>query len=73
MKLSHWLGWGGNILLISGLILIGFKWPYAFLLTAVGEVLWLWESIRLKRLDMIVLCAVFTVVAVFNWLLWMFL
>lgn len=65
------LGWLGNIFLIAGLILIGFKWPHAFLLTAIGEVAWLAESIRLRRSDMIFLCATFTVIAVANWFMWL--
>ncbi len=70
--MRHLFGWGGNALLIAGLILIGVKWPHAFLLTVLGELLWLAESIRLKRLDMIVLCSVFSIIALVNWVQWVF-
>lgn len=64
------MGWAGNVFLVAGLVLIGRKWRHAFGLTFVGEVLWLVESARIERLDMVVLCLVFAAIAAWNWFQW---
>jgi hypothetical protein len=48
--------------------LIGKKHRHAMLFYLVGELLWLWESLRIDRLDMVFLCSVFSVLALRNWL-----
>jgi len=67
---AHWIGWAGNIFLILGLFLIGRKWRHSFLLTSIGESLWLWESWRIEREDMVILCGVFLILALWNWWQW---
>lgn len=64
------MGWVGNVFLILGLVLAGRKWKHAYAWTVAGEVLWLIESAKLVRWDMIVLCAVFAVIAAWNWWQW---
>ncbi len=64
------MGWVANIFLLIGLVGLGKKWKHAFLFTAVGEVLWVVESVLIARWDMITLCAVFAVLALWNWVVW---
>lgn len=68
--MSDVLGWSGNVVLITGLLLIGRRYRHAFAWTVAGEVIWLIESIRLARVDMAFLCLVFAAIAAYNWRLW---
>jgi nicotinamide riboside transporter PnuC len=68
--MSEALGWIGNVFLISAMLLLGRKWRHAFLLTAVGEVIWCASSALIGRWDMISLCVLFAILAVRNWWVW---
>ena len=64
------MGWIANAVLIAGCWLLGKKIRAAFLFTFVGESLWVIESARIERYDMLFLCVVFGGLALRNWFLW---
>lgn len=64
------LGWIANLFLFLAVWLVGKKYRASFLFTFVGEALWTFESYRIERTDMVVLCVVFGVMALWNWWQW---
>ncbi len=67
--MSPW-GWGANVVLFSGLWFVGNRLWWAFLLTAVGEVVWVVIAWNRGQIDLAAICAVFALVAVRNLLKW---
>jgi hypothetical protein len=65
-----YIGWIGNAFVIAGCYGIGNKWRHAFLLTAVGEVVWIATAMLRGQYDLAAICVVFGVLAVRNWWLW---
>jgi hypothetical protein len=64
------LGWFGNIFLVLGLYLIGFKWRPAFLFSVVGEAVWITLAIQRHQYDLAFMCVVFGVMAIRNFIKW---
>lgn len=64
------LGWIANLFVVAGLVTIGRKWPHAFAFTAVGEILWCVKAAKTRQWDILSICVVFAVVALFNWYQW---
>lgn len=62
--------WIANLLVLVGLYLIGRKIRCAFLFSAVGEAIWTVCSASEGRWDLASICAVFTVMAVWNYVKW---
>ncbi len=61
------IGWIANFFLIFGVWLIGRKWKSAHLFMASGNFLYLIESIRIERYDMIFLCSILGILSIKNW------
>lgn len=59
-----------NLLIIAGLYYIGGRKRWAFLLTGVGEAVWTVYSLATVQWDLAWICAIFTVLAVRNFVLW---
>lgn len=64
------MGWLGNFFLIWGTSTLDPKKRWPFLLLALGEIAWFFESLIINRWDMIFLCVVFTILAIRNYLKW---
>ena len=64
------IGWVGNAFVICGCWGVGNKWRHAFLLTAIGEVVWIATALIRGQYDLAAICVVFGVLAVRNWWLW---
>lgn len=64
------MGWIGNALVLVGLWQIGRKLRSAFLWTFVGETLWAWVGYQTGQVDLCLICCLFSVMAIFNWLRW---
>ncbi len=62
--------WGANLLIVVGLWFSGSKRWWAFLFTAVGEIVWASVAVYLGMYDLAFVCAIFTVLAIRNLLLW---
>lgn len=69
-RLMPYLGWIANVFLVFGLWLAGNRWPYAFALTAIGELLWAVKTYRLRQWDMLFICVAFALLAMRNLWLW---
>jgi hypothetical protein len=67
--MSPW-GWIANVFLVAGLWFVGNRLKWAFLLTIVGEVAWVFIAVARDQYDMAAICAVFTLLALRNLLLW---
>lgn len=70
--MTDYLGWVGNASLVVGVLLLGTKRRQAFLWTVAGGVAWGIASWEIGRVDMITICVVFTVLALWNWFQWGF-
>jgi hypothetical protein len=70
--LCKWLGWVGTAILIVAFCLLGEKHDHAFLLTFLGEALWTVKGYKTRQWDIFVVCLVFAVIALRNWVLWNF-
>jgi hypothetical protein len=64
------IGWIGNVFLLLGLYLIGFKFRPAFLLSAVGEVIWTVLALQRHQYDLAFMCVFFCVMALRNFVKW---
>jgi hypothetical protein len=66
------LGWIGNIFLVTGLWGIGSKYRRAFLLSIVGESLWIANALSRSEPDwaLAFICVVFGIMAVRGYILW---
>ena len=64
------LDWIGNVLIILGLWYIGEKKRFAFVFTAIGEILWVIYSLQSGLWSLAFITAVFTGLAIRNWLKW---
>ncbi len=65
-----WWGWGANVVLFSGLWFVGNRLWWAFLLTIVGEVVWVVIAINREQYDLAAICALFSGVALRNLVRW---
>lgn len=64
------IGWVANIFLIIGYYMIAKQNHHGFALSAVGDVLWAYEGVIANRLDLFVVCVLFTVIAIMGWWQW---
>jgi hypothetical protein len=64
------MGWIGNIFLIIGLWLIGYKKRVAFIFTIIGESIWIYYSINSNQLDLAFICLLFAILAGRNFFMW---
>lgn len=64
------LDWIGNIFLVVGSFLLGYRLRRAFLLIAFGEFVWLFRSYQLGSWDMLFICALFLILAIKNYIDW---
>lgn len=64
------IGIVATIMLLVSAWLVGQKNRVAFILTILGELLWVYEAVLMERYDLVVLCVVFAVIAAHNWQLW---
>ena len=62
--------WVANVLVLIGLYLTGRKIRVCFLFTAVGELIWSVCSALESRWDLSSICAVFTVLSIWNYYKW---
>jgi hypothetical protein len=62
--------WFANLLVLIGLVLAGSKNRFAFVFTAVGEVIWCGCGLWKGMYDLATICAVFAVIAVVNFFRW---
>lgn len=62
--------WIANIFILSGLIFLGQKKRWAFILTAIGEVIWGYFGVWREDWPLAFIGFVFAAVAVWNWYLW---
>ena len=65
-----WWGWAANAVLFSGLWFVGNRLWWAFLLTIVGEVVWVVIAVNRHQYDLAAICAVFALLALRNLLKW---
>lgn len=65
-----WPGWAGNVLIVTGLWLVGRRRWEAFAFTAVGEVIWVGVAVARHQWDLAFICLVFAILAVRNLFLW---
>lgn len=63
-------GWIGNLFIVGGLWGIGSKVRNAFLLSVVGESLWMVASYQRSQWDLMVICGVFCALAVRSYVKW---
>jgi hypothetical protein len=66
----QYLGWAGNLALIISLYAMHPRRRWPFVMSVVGEALWLVVSVDRRSADMIFLCVVFCVLAVRNFVKW---
>jgi hypothetical protein len=66
---SEILGWIGNAFLVVGMWQIGNRKRWAFILQAIGEIIWLYACYLLYSYSMMFICAVFTVIAIRNYVI----
>lgn len=64
------LGWGGTALLLLSSWQLGSKQRIGFVTMIVGEVAWIMKGVWLVQLDLVVMCAVFTVLGIRNYINW---
>ena len=62
------MGWLGNIFIVFGLWYIGNQKRWAFLLTTVGEIIWVLHSYLGGQTDLMVICALFAILQFRSWL-----
>ena len=62
------LGWFGNIFIVVGLWYIGNQKRWAFLLTTLGEVIWILHSYLMGQNDLMVICILFAALQFRGWL-----
>ncbi len=68
--MSEYTGWLAALLMIVGMVLLGYRWRSAFLLSVVGNSIYARESFNLGRWDMVLLSVVFAVLSAVNWYRW---
>lgn len=70
--MSDWavVGWLANAVLVAGLWQVGRRRWQAFVLTALGEAVWVAVAVRRREWDLAAICAVFGLLAVRNLILW---
>lgn len=64
------MGWIANILVLVGTFLVGEKKRTAFLWIAAGELLWVLVGVSRQELDITVICIIFTIMALWNYIKW---
>lgn len=64
------IGWIGNVFIVLGLYGIGFKWRIAFVVSVIGELFWIYVAAHRGQWDLAVMCVIFAVLAVRNFVLW---
>lgn len=64
------MGWVANLLIFAGTWLVGRKDRRAFIFTAVGEAVWTAVAIERGFTDLAVVCAVFGLMAIWNFFKW---
>ena len=64
------MGWIANLLIFIGTYLVGRKDRRAFIFTAVGEAVWTGVAIYRDMIDLAVVCAVFGIMAIWNFGKW---
>lgn len=64
------MGWVGNIFLVIGIWLVGYKNRKAFIFSVLGESIWLAYSIKREMYDLAFICVIFGGLAIRNWYLW---
>ena len=60
----------GNLFLIAGFLGLGYKWRPSFLFTVVGELFWIVRGVTHQDYDLVTICTIFTVMALYNYCLW---
>ena len=64
------MGWIGNVFLVIGLWLVGYKNRKAFIYSIIGETIWTIYSIKRGMYDLAFICIIFGGLAIRNWYLW---
>ncbi len=64
------MGWLGTGLLLLGTILLGFKLPEAWLISALGSASWLYKSIRTRQTDLAITNVAFLALSLWNYACW---
>lgn len=64
------LGWIGNAFIVAGLWGVGNKRRGAFILTGIGEVIWVVRAILQPDYALAAICIVFAVLAVRSYVRW---
>jgi len=62
--------WVANILFLIGIILIGRKNKWGWILEIIGEILWIKTSIDTKMWDLLCVCILFGLLQAWNFWLW---
>ncbi len=68
--MTDYLGWVGNVLLLTGAYFIGYRHRHAFLLIILGEAIWCVPSFMTERYDMLFICIFAMGMAMRNWWMW---
>jgi hypothetical protein len=68
---DKYIGWIGNIFLVIGYLAVGEKSAWGFLSVAIGELMWVYKTYRMRHWDMIFICLVFMVIALINLFRWL--
>ena len=64
------MGWIANLLIFIGTYLVGRKDRRAFVFTAIGEAVWTWVAVQRDMTDLAAVCAVFGLMALWNYRKW---
>jgi len=64
------IGWIGNVFIVVGLYGVGNKRRGAFVLTAIGELVWVAHATLRADWALAAICIVFAVMAVRSYVLW---
>lgn len=66
-----YMGWVGSLLLVLGMYFVGEKAAYGFVISGIGEFLWVAKSYRDKQWDLFAICVVFVGVYAYNFWKWL--
>ncbi len=64
------MGWIGSVLLVIGLLAVGRRQRWGFIVGGVGETFWVYQSAVTGQIDLLVICIIFVLVYVHNWHAW---
>jgi hypothetical protein len=66
--MSEIIGWIGNVILIAGQYSVGNRARYAFLMIALGELIWVGASALKSSPSMMFICFVFALLSIRNFI-----